>query len=67
MNPDDRIRIRHLADALKAAMRFVQGRTRGDLDTDEMLLFALVQAIGIAGEAASERLHVTWHSDPTWT
>ena len=29
-------------------------RERGDLDTDEMLLFALVRAIEIAGEAASK-------------
>src|SRR5262249_36873714 len=31
----------------------VQGRKRSDLDTDQMLLFALVRAIEIVGEAAS--------------
>jgi len=43
-----------MADALNAAMRFVAGRKRADLDTDEMLLFALVRAIEIVGEAASK-------------
>src|SRR5258708_4128880 len=38
MNPRDRVRLRHLADALNSALRFVQGRERGDLDADEMLL-----------------------------
>ena len=54
MNPNDRVRLRHLADALDSAIRFVRGRKRGDLDIDEMLLFALVRAIEIAGEAASK-------------
>src|SRR5712691_7633387 len=54
MNPRDRIRLQHLADALNSAIRFAQGRQRGDLDSDEMLLFALVRAIEIAGEAASQ-------------
>ena len=54
MNPRDRVRLQHLADALNSAIRFVQGRERGDLDRDEMLLFALVRAVEIAGEAASQ-------------
>jgi uncharacterized protein with HEPN domain len=54
MNPHDRVRLRHILDALNAAMRFVQGRNRSDLDTDEMLLFALVRAIEIVGEAAGK-------------
>ena len=54
MNPRDRVRLQHLADALNSAIRFARGRERDDLDTDEMLLFALVRAIEIAGEAASQ-------------
>ena len=54
MNPRDRVRLQHLADALNSAIRFAQGRQRGDLDTDEMLLFALVRAIEIVGEAANQ-------------
>ena len=59
-----------MADALNAAMRFAAGRKRADLDTDEMLLFALVRAIEIVGEAASkvtaetraETMDVPWAS-----
>jgi uncharacterized protein with HEPN domain len=54
MNPRDRVRLQHLADALDSAIRFARGRERTDLDTDEMLLFALVRAVEIAGEAASQ-------------
>jgi uncharacterized protein with HEPN domain len=54
MNPRDRVRLQQLADALNSAIRFVQGRECGDLDGDEMLLFALVRAVEIAGEAASQ-------------
>ncbi|HVX35463.1 MAG TPA: HepT-like ribonuclease domain-containing protein [Hyphomicrobium sp.] len=39
---------------MDAAMRFVEGRNRSDLESDEMLLFALVRAIEIVGEAASK-------------
>jgi uncharacterized protein with HEPN domain len=48
------LRLQHLADALNSAIRFARGRERGDLDSDEMLLFALVRAVEIAGEAASQ-------------
>jgi uncharacterized protein with HEPN domain len=54
MNPRDRVRLQHLFDALNSAIRFARGRERADLDTDEMLFFALVRAVEIAGEAASQ-------------
>jgi uncharacterized protein with HEPN domain len=54
MNPRDRVRLQHLLDALNSAIRFARGRERGDLDRDEMLLFALVRAIEIAGEVANQ-------------
>ena len=47
------MRLGHLVDALNSAIRFAQGRSRRDLDADEMLLFALTRAIEVAGEAAS--------------
>ncbi len=53
MRPHDRVRLRHMADAMQAAMRFTEGRTRSDLESNEMLLFALVRAIEMIGEAAS--------------
>lgn len=54
MPPDDLVRLRHMRDAAEAAMRFVHSRSRADLEADEMLRFALVQAIQIIGEAASK-------------
>ena len=54
MKPDDLVRIRHMIDAAEAAIRFVGSRKREDLAADEMLRFALLQAIQIVGEAASK-------------
>ena len=54
MKPDDRIRIRHIVDAVNAAIRFTQGRRREDLEKDEILVFALIHALQIVGEAASK-------------
>src|SRR2546430_1551903 len=53
MSPDDRTRLRHMVDAMAAAERFIQARSRADLDNDQMLVFALVRSIEIVGEAAS--------------
>ena len=39
--------------AVNSAKNFATGRSRADLDTDEMLLFALVRAVEIIGEAAT--------------
>ena len=54
MSPDDVIRLRHMAEAAEAALRFCQGRTRADVDTDDMLRFALTRAVEIIGEAANK-------------
>jgi len=37
MNPDDLIRVRHMADAIREALAFVKGKSRDDLDRDRML------------------------------
>lgn len=54
MTPDDRIRFRHIVEALNSAIRFTEGRRREDLDRDEMLSFALLHAMQIVGEAATK-------------
>jgi len=54
MKADDRVRLRHIVDALSAAIRFTERRSREDLDRDQMLAFALLHAIQIVGEAASK-------------
>jgi len=53
LSAQDLVRLRHLSDALNSAIRFAEGRARRDLESDEMLLFALTRAIEIAGEAAA--------------
>lgn len=53
MSPDDRIRLRLMAEAAEQALAFVRGRQRADLDTDTMLRFALTQVVQIVGEAAA--------------
>jgi uncharacterized protein with HEPN domain len=54
MRRDDRIRLRHMVEAGEAIVEFVSGRAREDLDSDRMLLFAVVRAIEILGEAAAQ-------------
>lgn len=53
MPPDDRVRLLHMIEAADAVAAFIAGRDRGALDTDRMLLFALVRAVEVLGEAAS--------------
>ena len=49
----DRIRLRHMLDATREALGYVRDRSRVDLDRETMLLRALVNCIGIVGEAAA--------------
>jgi uncharacterized protein with HEPN domain len=51
MRPDDVTRIRHMIEAADAAARFLTGKSRDDLDSDEVLLFVLVRAIEIIGRS----------------
>lgn len=54
MHAEDRIRLLHMVEASQAAMRFVAGRQRADLQTDQMLLFAVIRAIEVLGEASNK-------------
>jgi uncharacterized protein with HEPN domain len=54
MHEADRIRLRHMIDAAEAAVRFLNGRSRLDLDRDQLLLFGVVRAIEVVGEAAAK-------------
>lgn len=54
MRSDDTVRLRHMIDAAEAAAQFMTGRDRSALDTDRMLLFAVVRAIEVVGEAAAK-------------
>lgn len=53
MNASDEIRLRHMLDAAREALSFIEGRVSADLTLDRKLLLALVKEIEIIGEAAS--------------
>ena len=53
MSPDDMVRLRHMAEAARAALGFCHGRVRAELESDAMLRFALTQALQVVGEAAA--------------
>jgi uncharacterized protein with HEPN domain len=69
MQRPDLIRLEHMRDAAREAVTFMRGRTRADLDTDRMVVLAVVKAIEIIGEAASrvsaagqaEAPQLPWH------
>jgi len=64
MRNDDRVRILHMIDATGSVEQFAAGRKRDDLDTDQMLLFAIVRAIEVIGEAASKVTNETQAASP---
>jgi uncharacterized protein with HEPN domain len=53
MREDDQIRLHHMLDAAREALGFVADRERRDLNTDRMLVLALVKSIEIIGEAGA--------------
>lgn len=50
----DVIRLRHMLDASLKAMAFIEGKNESDLDDDDLLVFTLVKAVEIVGEAAGK-------------
>ena len=59
MAPEDRVRLQHMLDAASTAIEFVKQRKKDDLATDKMLLFAVLRAIEVLGEAAGKVSHDT--------
>lgn len=53
-----------MLEAIDDATSFITGRKRNELDTDKMLLFALVRCVEIVGEAASRLSSETQASSP---
>ena len=49
---DDITRIRYIIDASEKALKITQGRSRSDLEQDDILGLALVRLLEIVGEAA---------------
>jgi uncharacterized protein with HEPN domain len=66
---EDSIRVQHMLEAAQTALGFISGRQASDLDSDRMLLFALVRAIEVIGEAAGKVSEELRHSSPEipWT
>lgn len=64
MRTDDAVRLRHMIDAAETATQFMAGRNRAALDTDRMLLFAVVRAIEVVGEAATKVSAETREASP---
>jgi uncharacterized protein with HEPN domain len=54
-----------MIEAAETVQTFLTGRRRADLETDQMLLFALTRAIEIIGEAASRVTEETRASVPS--
>lgn len=52
MQTNDLGRLRHMLDAAMEAQGFISNRSREDLDDDRQLVWALVKAIEIVGEAS---------------
>ncbi|MFL6861598.1 MAG: DUF86 domain-containing protein [Allosphingosinicella sp.] len=47
---------------METVQRFIAGRGRGDLDSDDMFRLALTRAIEVVGEAASRVTAATQHA-----
>lgn len=54
MRTDDLIRVRHMVEAARRALGFVENKTRSDIDEDDLLALGLMKCIEIIGEAASK-------------
>lgn len=50
---DDNVPLHHMLDYAQTVRRLSNGRTREELDRDEMLRLALTRAIEVIGEAAA--------------
>jgi uncharacterized protein with HEPN domain len=53
MQNKDYIRIRHILDASEDAILFLKDKSKDDFKNDKILIYALVKALEIIGEAAN--------------
>ena len=51
---DPTIRLLHMRDYVRKAIAFVEGKTRTDLEADEILCLALIHLVELVGEAANK-------------
>jgi uncharacterized protein with HEPN domain len=64
MLSEDMIRLSHMRDAATEALSFIADKSRANLETDRMLVLALVKSIEIIGEAAAR---VSRQTKSQWT
>ena len=50
----DEVRLRHMLDAAREALSFIEGKNRSELDANRILVLSLVKEVEIIGEAAYE-------------
>jgi uncharacterized protein with HEPN domain len=62
--PDDRVRIRHMRDAVEKALRYTQDSSRQGLADDEILRLAVTKLVEIVGEAAKQVSEPTRNAHP---
>ena len=51
LSEKDNVRLRHMTDACRKAMSFASGKSREDLEDDELLALALIRLLEVIGEA----------------
>ncbi len=54
MNPREYLRFTHMLEMGETVANFVKGRTREDLDADQVFMMGLRMVIALIGEAASQ-------------
>lgn len=64
MNERDSKRLLDIRNEAQRAQKFMAGRTRDDLEQDEMLAYAVVRCLEIIGEAAAQTTPETYTAFP---
>ncbi len=70
MEKSDSVRLKHMLEAAHTCLQFGAGRERIDFETDQMLVFAIIRALEVFGEAASRvsnefqqaQSHIPWRA-----
>lgn len=68
MVKNDLARLKHMLEAAQMSLQFIKGKKRKELESDRMLCFAIIRALEIVGEAASQisKSFQTKHPDVEW-
>lgn len=54
MGKSDFARLKHMVEAAQTSLQFIKGKKRKELENNKMLCFAVIRALEIVGEAASQ-------------